>query len=132
MRHCDWAFGLLLLARPMHSPELCPVHGMPLISGRPPTGEVLVNSGEFGTISGTQILVNWSSVSPPAHAVIDGDELPIVGTANICDRWGRSDRDSESPRKDQSSSWKVEGRHRHAFCSLLAYRLGSERMLPAT
>ena len=36
-----------------------------------------------------------------------------------CDRRRRSDRDSESPRKDQSSSWKVEGRHRHAFCSLL-------------
>jgi hypothetical protein len=28
-------------------------------------------------------LVNWSSVSPPAHAVTDGAELPPVGTANI-------------------------------------------------
>jgi hypothetical protein len=36
-----------------------------------------------------------------------------------CDRRSSSDRDSESPRKDQSSSWKVEGRHRHAFSSLL-------------
>jgi hypothetical protein len=37
-----------------------------------------------------------------------------------CDHWSSRDRDSESPRKDQSSSWKVEGRHRHAFSSLLA------------
>ncbi len=37
-----------------------------------------------------------------------------------CDRWCSGNRDSESPRKDQSSSWKVEGRHRHAFSSLLA------------
>jgi hypothetical protein len=36
-----------------------------------------------------------------------------------CDRRSSSDRDSESPRKDQSSSWKLEGRHRHAFSSLL-------------
>lgn len=41
-----------------------------------------------------------------------------------CDRRRRSDRDSESPRKDQSSSWKVEGRHRHAFCRLLAVSSG--------
>ena len=41
-----------------------------------------------------------------------------------CDRWCRSDRDSESPRKDQSLSWKVEGRHRHAFCSLLTVSSG--------
>src|SRR5689334_20098995 len=66
----------------MHCPELRPVHGIPLISGRPPTGEVLVNSGEFGTTSGTQMLVNWSSVSPPAHAEMDGTEWPFVGTAN--------------------------------------------------
>jgi hypothetical protein len=69
--------------RPMHSPELCPVQGMPPISGRPPTGAVLEKSGEFGTTSGTQILVNWSSVSPPAHAEIDGADVPFVGTANI-------------------------------------------------
>ena len=68
---------------PMHSPELCPVHGMPPISGRPPTGAVLLKSGELGTMSGTQILVNWSSVSPPAHAETDGAELPFVGAANI-------------------------------------------------
>lgn len=68
--------------RPMHWPELCPVHGMPLISGSPPTGAVLENSGELGTMSGTQMLVNWSSVSPPAQAEIDGAELPFVGTAN--------------------------------------------------
>jgi hypothetical protein len=68
---------------PMHSPELCPVHGMPPTSGRPPTGEVLLNSGELGTMSGTQMLVNWSSVSPPAHAETDGAEPAFVGTANI-------------------------------------------------
>src|SRR3954470_17546342 len=67
----------------MHSPELWPVHGMPPTSGRPPTGEVLLNSGELGTTSGTQILVNWSSVSPPAHAETDGADVPFVGTANI-------------------------------------------------
>ena len=76
--------------RPMHSPELWPVHGIPPTSGRPPTGAVLPssgavppNSGEFGTMSGTQMLVNWSSISPPAQAEIDGAELPEVGTANI-------------------------------------------------
>ncbi|MGZ6777708.1 MAG: hypothetical protein ACXVGO_01805 [Mycobacterium sp.] len=47
---------------------------MPLISGSPPTGDVLENSGELGTMSGTQMLVNWSSVSPPEHAEIDGAE----------------------------------------------------------
>jgi hypothetical protein len=69
--------------RPMHWPELCPVQGMPPISGRPPTGAVLEKSGEFGTISGTQILVNWSSVSPPAHAETDGADVPFGETANI-------------------------------------------------
>src|ERR1700712_1317718 len=67
----------------MHWPELCPVQGMPPISGRPPTGAVLEKSGEFGTISGTQILVNWSSVSPPAHAETDGADVPFGETANI-------------------------------------------------
>src|SRR6201995_5321367 len=67
----------------MHSPELCPVPGTPLTSGRPPTGAVLEKSGELGTRSGTQTLVNWSSVSPPAHAETVGAVLPLVGTANM-------------------------------------------------
>src|ERR1700752_46664 len=40
--------------RPMHCPELAPVHGMLSISGSPP-GEVWPTSGEFGTRSGVHI-----------------------------------------------------------------------------
>jgi hypothetical protein len=60
--------------RPMHSPELAPVHGMLSTSGSPP-GEVTRTSGEFGTRSGTQTPVKVSSDSPPAHAAIVGAEL---------------------------------------------------------
>jgi hypothetical protein len=57
---------------------------MPLSSGSPPTGEVLLllKSGELGTRSGTHASVNASSVSPPAHAAIVGAEPPVAGTAN--------------------------------------------------
>jgi len=60
--------------RPMHSPELPPVHGMLSTSGSPP-GEVWPTSGEFGTRSGVHIPVKVSSDSPPGHAAIVGAEL---------------------------------------------------------
>jgi hypothetical protein len=66
--------------RPMHSPELAPVHGMLSTSGSPP-GEVWPNSGEFGTRSGTQAPVKVSSDSPPAHAAIVGAEVDRATTA---------------------------------------------------
>lgn len=64
--------------RPMHWPELPPVHGMLSTSGSPP-GEVWPNSGEFGTRSGVHIPVKVSSDSPPEHAAIVGAEL--IGAA---------------------------------------------------
>jgi|EndMetStandDraft_5_1072996.scaffolds.fasta_scaffold139064_2 hypothetical protein len=64
--------------RPMHWPELPPVHGMLSTSGSPP-GEVWPNSGEFGTRSGVHIPVNVSSDSPPGHAAMVGAAL--VGAA---------------------------------------------------
>lgn len=64
--------------RPMHWPELPPVHGMLSTSGSPP-GEVWPNSGEFGTRSGVHIPVKVSSDSPPGHAAIFGAEL--IGAA---------------------------------------------------
>jgi hypothetical protein len=66
--------------RPMHSPELAPVHGMLSTSGSPP-GEVWPNSGEFGTRSGTHTPVKVSSDSPPAHAAIVGAEVDMATTA---------------------------------------------------
>lgn len=64
--------------RPMHWPELPPVHGMLSTSGSPP-GEVWLNTGELGTRSGVQLPVKASSDSPFGHAEIVGAEL--VGTA---------------------------------------------------
>jgi hypothetical protein len=66
--------------RPMHSPVLAPVQGMPLISGSPP-GEVSPNSGEFGTRSGVQVPVKVSSDSPLGQAANEGAGMPAVGTA---------------------------------------------------
>jgi hypothetical protein len=66
----------------MHWPELAPVQGMLSISGSPPA-EVWPNSGEFGTRSGTQMLVKVSSDSPPGQAAMVGADVPAVGTANI-------------------------------------------------
>jgi hypothetical protein len=65
--------------RPMHWPELAPVHGMLSTSGSPPEAVVPPGSGEFGTKSGVHSPVKVSSDSPPAHAAITGAEL--VGTA---------------------------------------------------
>src|SRR3954466_15804179 len=63
--------------RPMHWPELPPVHGMLSTSGSPP-GEVWPTSGEFGTRSGRHSPVKVSSDSPPGHAATVGE---LVGTA---------------------------------------------------
>ena len=63
--------------RPMHWPELPPVHGMLSTSGSPP-GEVSPTSGEFGTRSGRHSPVKVSSDSPPGHAATVGE---LVGTA---------------------------------------------------
>ena len=64
--NCGWSSE-----RPMHCPELPPVHGTPSIEGRPP-GEVLPNSGELGTRSGLQEPVKVSSDSPVGHAAEAG------------------------------------------------------------
>lgn len=54
--------------RPMHSPELRPVHGTPSTAGRSGLPGMLLNAApEFGTVWGTQTPVNWSSSSPPGH-----------------------------------------------------------------
>ena len=47
---------------------LCPMQGMPSISGTSGLAAVVVN-GEpaLGTMKGTQVVVNWSSSSPPEH-----------------------------------------------------------------
>lgn len=44
------------------------MHGMPSISGTSGLAAVVVN-GEpaFGTMNGTQVVVNWSGSSPPEH-----------------------------------------------------------------
>jgi hypothetical protein len=74
--------------RPMHWPELAPVHGMLSTSGSPPA-EVTPTSGEFGTRSGTHTPVKVSSDSPPGHAAIVGAEwvgmatTPTAGAAAI-------------------------------------------------
>ena len=65
--------------RPMHWPELAPVHGMLSTSGSPPAAVVWPGSGEFGTRSGVHSPVKVSSDSPPGHAAIVGAEF--VGTA---------------------------------------------------
>ena len=83
MRHCDGAFGLLFFGQADALAGISSGARDAADLRKAADGEVLWNSGEFGTMSGTQILVNWSSVSPPGHAVIDGVELPVVGTANI-------------------------------------------------
>ena len=110
--------------RPMHWPELCPVHGIPPISGRPPTGAVLVNSGRIGHDVGHADV--GELVFGFAACACRDRRRRAAGRRNgeHCDRRSSSDRDSESPRKDQSSSWKLEGRHRHAFSSLLAVSSG--------
>src|SRR6476659_673407 len=61
--------------RPMHWPELAPVHGMLSTSGSPPSAVVWPGSGEFGTRSGVHSPVKASSDSPPGHAAIVGAEL---------------------------------------------------------
>ena len=103
--------------RPMHWPELPPVHGMPLISGSPP-GEVWPASGEFGTQIG--------------HASTGEGVLGFTAGARRDRRGGvgrygddgepRGDRDSDrkSAGKDQSSCWKLQGCQLHAFCSCLS------------
>jgi hypothetical protein len=66
--------------RPMHWPELAPVHGMLSTSGSPPV-EVTPTSGEFGTRSGTHTPVKVSSDSPPGHAAIVGESVDTATTA---------------------------------------------------
>jgi hypothetical protein len=66
--------------KPMHWPELAPVHGMLSTSGSPP-GEVKLTSGEFGTRSGTHTPVKVSSDSPPGHAAIVGEPVDKATTA---------------------------------------------------
>mgnify|MGYP003694611471 CR=1 FL=1 len=108
-------------ARPMHSPELCPVQGMPPISGRPPTGR--------------GALELWRIRHDVGHA--DIGELVFgltAGTRRDRRRRAAGRRNGEHcgppvpqrsrqriPRKDQSLSWKVEGRHRHAFCEFAGH-----------
>ena len=44
------------------------MHGMPSISGTSGLAAVVLNSEpEFGTMNGTQVVVNWSASSPPVH-----------------------------------------------------------------
>lgn len=55
-------------ARPMHAPELCPMHGMPSISGTSGLAAVVVKSGaDLGTMKGTQVVVKVSISSPDVH-----------------------------------------------------------------
>ena len=91
--------------RPMHCPELAPVHGMLSTSGSPP-GEV--TSGEFGTSSGVHIPVNWSSASPPGHAVIEGAEVPAVGTTKTATAGAAATATANPPAsKSRAGSFKV-------------------------
>jgi hypothetical protein len=109
MRHRDGSLGLLLFGQADAFTGMCPVQGMPPISGRPPAGEVLWKSGEFGTISGTQIF---------GELVFD-----LTGGTRRDRRRGAAGRRNREHgnrcRKDQWSRWKVEGRHLDALCSLL-------------
>ena len=66
--------------RPMHSPELAPVHGMPPTEGRSGLPGMLL-SGEFGTVWGTQVPVYTSSSSPPGHWAMGAEGLGTVNTA---------------------------------------------------
>src|SRR5919198_6567581 len=68
--------------RPMHWPELWPVHGMPLIDGRVGLPGMLLNGvPAFGTVWGTQIPVKMSSSSPPGHWASGTEALGTVKTA---------------------------------------------------
>jgi hypothetical protein len=69
-------------ARPMHSPELWPVQGMPSTDGRSGLPGMLLNvAPEFGTVCGMQTPVNVSSSSPPGHWATGTEALGTVTTA---------------------------------------------------
>jgi hypothetical protein len=73
-------------------------------SGSPP-GEV---SGEFGTSSGVHIPVNVSSDSPLGHAVIDGVDVPAVGTAKTATAGTAATATANPPaRRSRAGSFKV-------------------------
>jgi hypothetical protein len=68
--------------RPMHSPELWPVQGMPSTDGRSGLPGMLLNEApEFGTVCGMQIPVKVSSSSPAGHWANGTEALGIVTTA---------------------------------------------------
>jgi hypothetical protein len=91
--------------RPMHWPELPPVHGMLSTSGSPP-GEVTPTSGEFGTRSGVHSPVKVSSDSPPAHAAIVGAVL--VGMATTATAGAAATATANPPaRSSRTGSFKV-------------------------
>ena len=60
------------------------MHGIPSISGTSGLAAVVVN-GEpaFGTMNGTQVVVNWSGSSPPVHCAtgIPGSGIEYAATA---------------------------------------------------
>ena len=60
------------------------MHGMPSISGTSGLAAVVVN-GEpaFGTMNGTQVVVNWSGSSPPEHCAtgMPGSGIENAATA---------------------------------------------------
>src|SRR5829696_5636431 len=75
-------------ARPMHWPELWPVHGMdPPPPGRFTAGRLglpgmLLNMGpELGTVCGTQMPVKLSSSSPAGHWASGTEALGVAKTA---------------------------------------------------
>src|SRR5262245_27382915 len=69
-------------ARPMHSPELWPVQGMPPTAGRSGLPGMLPKPApEFGTVCGTQVPTYRSSSSPAGHWASGADGLGTVKTA---------------------------------------------------
>jgi len=66
--------------RPMHSPVLRPVQGMPSTAGRSGFPGMLL-SGEFGTVCGRQTPVYRSSSSPAGHWASGTEALGTVKTA---------------------------------------------------
>ncbi len=74
-------------ARPMHAPELWPMHGMPSISGTSGLAAVVLNSGgDTGTMNGVHVVVNVSISSPDWHCATDvvgagAEEIAMVGSA---------------------------------------------------
>ena len=112
--------------RPMHWPELAPVHGMLSTSGSPPDCRCLawlrrIRHEIRSALTGEGVLGFTAGARRYRRR-------RVCRYGDDGDRRRGCDSDRKSAGKYQSSCWKLQGRHHHAFCSCLANRSSREKV----